>query len=143
MAKKSVEGQMDLFELFGSVEELEEKVKGVPELPEDKETNIAGTESEVTADVKTTKRSSDEVVMQKTFLSSTTKQTAVIAYLNYNKVYQKIWEGEPIIYQFEQSKDAVDYYVSQIAQFSEDKQIEVLKEQEALKEATVIPWVKE
>lgn len=143
MAKKSVEGQMDLFELFGSVEELEEKVKGVPELPEDKEPNIAGTESEVTADVKTTKRSSDEVVMQKTFLSSTTKQTAVIAYLNYNKVYQKIWEGEPIIYQFEQSKDAVDYYVSQIAQFSEDKQIEVLKEQEALKEATVIPWVKE
>lgn len=143
MAKKSVEGQMDLFELFGSVEELEENVKGVPELPEDTELNIAGTEPEAESDVKTTKRSSDEVVMQKTFLSSTTKQTAVIAYLNYNKVYQKIWEGEPIIYQFEQSKDAVDYYVSQMAQFSEDKQIEVLKEQEALKEATVIPWVKE
>ena len=33
MAKKSVEGQIDLFELFGSVEELEEKVKGVPEVP--------------------------------------------------------------------------------------------------------------
>lgn len=112
---------MDLFELFGSVEELEENVKGVPELSEEPE--IA--------------------VMQKTFRNKTTKQIAVIAYLNYNKVYQKIWDEEPVIYQFEQSKDAVDYYVNQMAQFLGDKQVELLKEQEALMEAALIPWVRE
>lgn len=120
MAKKSVEGQMDLFDLFGSVEELEEKVKGVP-----------------------AKLENQQAVMQKTFCNRVTKQTAVIAYLNYHKVYQKIWDEEPIVYQFEQSKDAVDYYVSQIGLFLDDKQIELLKEQETLMEAKVLPWTKE
>lgn len=123
---------MDLFELFGSVEELEENVKGVPELPE-----------EELATVKTAKLGNEQAVMQKTFCNKVTRQTAVIAYLNYSKVYQKIWDDEPVIYLFENSKDAVDYYVSQMAQFSEDKQVEVLKEQEALMEARLIPWVRE
>lgn len=120
MAKKSVEGQMDLFELFGSVEELEENVKGVPAKPD-----------------------SQQAVMQKTFRNRVTKQTAVIAYLNYNKVYRKIWDEEPVIYQFEQSKDAVDYYVGQIGQLFNDEQTEVLKEQEKLMEAKLLPWMKE
>ena len=127
MAKKSVEGQMDLFELFGSVEELEENVKGVPE--------------EVI--LKSVRVSDQQIVMQKTFRNRVTGETAVLAYLNYNKVYQKIWDKQPLIYQFEQSKDAVDYYVSQMEQFSENRQIEVLKEQAPLMEASVIPWTKE
>lgn len=111
---------MDLFELFGSVEELEENVKGVP-----------------------MKMECQQAVMQKTFRNRATKQMAVIAYLNYHKVYLKIWDEEPIVYQFEQSKDAVDYYVSQMAQFLDDRQIELLKEQEPLMEAKLLPWTKE
>lgn len=111
---------MDLFELFGSVEELEETVKGVP-----------------------AKLDSQQAVMQKTFRNRITNRTAVIAYLNYNKVYQKIWDEEPIVYQFEQSKDAVDYYVNQIGQFLDDNQIELLKEQEMLMEAKLLPWTKD
>lgn len=127
MAKKSVEGQMDLFELFSSVEELEEKVKGVPE-----EAILE------VADV-----SKQQVAMQKTFRNCETGEIAVIAYLNYNKVYQKLWNEAPIIYQFEKSKDAVDYYVSLMEQFSENRQMEVQKEQATLMEASVIPWTRE
>lgn len=151
MAKKSVEGQMDLFELFGSVEELEENVKGVPEvpetLPEEGEPETPAEEEEPSAASKSALKGkgafAEQIAMQKTFRNCTTKKTAVIAYLNYNKVYQKDWDEEPIIYRFEQSKDAVDYYVSQLEKFSEDKQVEVLKEQEPLMEASVIPWTKE
>ena len=89
------------------------------------------------------KSSACQVVMQKTFRNRTTGKTAVIAYLDYNKVYQKIWENEPLIYQFEQSKDAVDYYVSQMERFSEDKQIEIAEEQEPIMEASLTPWPKE
>lgn len=141
MAKKSVEGQMDLFELFGSVEELEENVKGVPELSEEE------VQSELVANEKissaTMKSENQQAVMQKTFRNRVTKQTAVIAYLDYNKVYQKLWDEEPIIYQFEQSKTAVDYYVGLIEQLFEDEQSEVLKEQEKLQEAKLLPWMKE
>ena len=147
---------MDLFELFGSVEELEEKVKGVPEVPEeapepqteqDTQPHTVGKTEQVdetkTVTVEGIKSSACQVVMQKTFRNRTTGKTAVIAYLDYNKIYQKIWEEEPLIYQFEQSKDAVDYYVSQMKRFSEDKQIEIVKEQAPIMEALSIPWVKE
>lgn len=156
MAKKSVEGQIDLFELFGSVEELEEKVKGVPEVPEgaiepqaeqDIQPHTANKTEQVdekkAVTVEMIKSSACQVVMQKTFRNRTTGKTAVIAYLDYNKVYQKIWENEPLIYQFEQSKDAVDYYVSQMERFSEDKQIEIAEEQEPIIEASLTPWPKE
>lgn len=140
MAKKNVEGQMDLFEIFGSVEELEENVKGVPELSEAEAPAEMFTKEKLSS--ATMKLENQQAVMQKTFRSRTTKQTAVIAYLNYNKVYQKIWDEEPVIYQFEQSKDAVDYYVGLIGQFFEDEQAEVLKAQETLQEAKVLPWMK-
>lgn len=141
MAKKSVEGQMDLFELFGSVEELEENVKGVPELAEEEVQSELVTNEKLSS--VTMKLGNQPAVMQKTFRNRVTKQTAVIAYLNYNKVYRKIWDEEPVIYQFEQSKAAVDYYVELIGQLFEDEHSEVLKEQEKLQEAKLLPWMKE
>lgn len=123
MAKKSVEGQMDLFELFGSVEELEEKVKSVPEtFPIQQPT---------------------APVMQRCFCSNGQKSTAVVAYLDYHMVYLKEWEKAPVIYQFEDSKAAVDFYVKQLGRFLSDKTVKLQKEQEPLTEAPVIPWTKE
>lgn len=116
MAKKNIAGQMELFELFGSVEELEEKVKGVPPTAP---------------------------VMQRCFCSSEKSSTAVIAYLDYNMVYLKDWENEPVIYQFEHAKDAVDFYVKQMEEFLRDKRVTVQKEQEPLMEASIVPWMAE
>ena len=61
MAKKNIEGQLDMFELFDSVEELEERIKGVPEPAEEKLEQEAPSNEE-----KRIPRGSP--VMQKTFV---------------------------------------------------------------------------
>lgn len=127
MAKKGIEGQLDMFELFDSVEELEERIKGVPEPVENE---LAIERSAVW------QPSGRKPVMQKTFLRG--DMTATVAYLDYNMVYVAGWEDEPVLWQFEQSKDAVGFYVEQIEAFAAEKQVRVSKEQEALREVHTI-----
>lgn len=122
MAGKNVKGQLDMFELFGSVEELEENVKGTPELlPE----------------------APGHPVMLRCFTSKEKENTAVVAYLDYNRVYIKDWDREPVIYQFESSKEAVDFYVDRMERYQSGKQVRIKKEAEALKRASVIKWTGE
>lgn len=141
MAKKNIEGQMDMFELFGSVEELEENVKGVPEPREEAERQKEPEPMEETA--QQPGKMTGTPVMQRCFCSKERMGTAVVAYLDYNMVYLKDWEGGPVIYQFGQSKDAVDFYVEQMERFSDDKRTVVQEAREALEEAPVIRWTKE
>lgn len=115
---------MELFELFGSVEELEVNVKGVPE-PEK--------ELEECADP----------VMQRTFRKQGQRGSATIAYLDYNRVYLKDWEMPPVIYQFDGTKDAVDFYVEEMQHFLSDKKVRVQKEPEELAKASVRKWTGE
>lgn len=63
MAGKNVEGQLELFSLFDSVEELEQKIKG------------AGL-----------KEVQGEPVMEQCYRHRDTGETAVAAYLDYNRV---------------------------------------------------------
>lgn len=149
MAKKSIEGQLDMFELFDSVEELEERIKGVPEPvgeepePEaplkEKETGQEALPKEPEAEAEGSvvwQPSGRKPVMQKTFLRG--DMTATVAYLDYNMIYVSDWESEPILRQFEQSKDAVGFYVEQLEAFAAEKQVRVSEEQEALREAHMI-----
>ena len=155
MAKKSVEGQLDLFELFSSVEELEESVKGVPE-PEDELEVEAEPEETVELKPETGDAAKSDVtsveqriqaegtpVMQRSFRNVETEESAVVAYLNYNMVYLKDWQGEPIIYSFDSSKDAVDFYVGQMERLSGNKKVEIQKEQCPLEQAVVQKWTGE
>lgn len=119
MARKSVEGQLDLFELFSSVEELEESVKGVQWQPD------------------------GAIVMRRSFRNMETEETAVIAYLNYNMVYLKDWQRDPVIYEFDNSKDAVDFYVGQMESLSGNKKVKVQKEQCPLEQAVRKKWTGE
>ena len=65
MAGKNVEGQLELFSLFDSVEELEQKIKG------------AGL-----------KEVQGEPVMEQCYRHRDTGETAVAAYLDYNRVWR-------------------------------------------------------
>ena len=162
MAKKSVEGQLDLFELFSSVEELEESVKGVPELEdgldgeaeleeEAKQEEEAESEEEPMAAVSSEpSRISGEQrqpegtpVMQRSFRNTETDASTVIAYLTYNMVYLKDWQSEPVIYEFDSSKDAVDFYVGQMERLSGDKKVKAQKEQCPLEKAVRKKWTGE
>ena len=147
MAKKSVEGQLDLFELFSSVEELEESVKGVPEPEEELEVEA---EPEAGDAAKRDVTSAEQriqaegtPVMQRSFRNVETEESVVVAYLNYNMVYLKDWQGEPIIYSFDSSKDAVDFYVGQMERLSGNKKVEIQKEQCPLEQAVVQKWTGE
>lgn len=147
MAKKSVEGQLDLFELFSSVEELEESVKGVPEPEEELEVEA---EPEAGDAAKRDVTSAEQriqaegtPVMQRSFRNVETEESVVVAYLNYNMVYLKDWQGEPIIYSFDSSKDAVDFYVGQMERLSGNKKVEIQKEQCPLEQAVMQKWTGE
>ena len=147
MAKKSVEGQLDLFELFSSVEELEESVTGVPEPEEELEVEA---EPEAGDAAKRDVTSAEQriqaegtPVMQRSFRNVETEESAVVAYLNYNMVYLKDWQGDPIIYSFDSSKDAVDFYVGQMERLSGNKKVEIQKEQCPLEQAVVQKWTGE
>lgn len=147
MAKKSVEGQLDLFELFSSVEELEESVKGVPEPEEELEVEA---EPEAGDAAKRDVTSAEQriqaegtPVMQRSFRNVETEESAVVAYLNYNMVYLKDWQGDPIIYSFDSSKDAVDFYVGQMERLSGNKKVEIQKEQCPLEQAVMQKWTGE
>lgn len=72
MAGKNVEGQLELFSLFDSVEELEQKIKG------------AGL-----------KEVQGEPVMEQCYRHRDTGETAVAAYLDYNRVYVADWGRKP------------------------------------------------
>lgn len=158
MAKKNIEGQLDMFELFGSVEELEEQVKGVPEArekqavleaekaqdvpeaEEEKEQNVPEAEWEVVAEV-IGSEVPETPVMQRCFSCKEHQGLACIAYLDYHKVYIKLWEQEPVIYQFASTGEAVDFYVKQLELFRGDKKVKLAKETEALQEAPVKKWM--
>ena len=85
MAGKNVEGQLELFSLFDSVEELEQKIKG------------AGL-----------KEVQGEPVMEQCYRHRDTGETAVAAYLDYNRVYVADWGRKPLLYQFDSTKEAVE-----------------------------------
>ena len=124
MVKKQIEGQIDLFELFDSVEEFEEKIKRVPQ-------------------PRGVLMKTGMPVMKKGFYDAARDESVVIAYLDYNKVYLKEWERPPVVYQFEQSKDAVNYYVELIERFMGDKNLQMCTEPAVQPEAIVLPWVEE
>ena len=75
MAGKNVEGQLELFSLFDSVEELEQKIKG------------AGL-----------KEVQGEPVMEQCYRHRDTGETAVAAYLDYNRVYVADWGRKPLLH---------------------------------------------
>lgn len=145
MAKKSIEGQLDMFELFDSVEELEERIKGVSE-PAEEETvvecvpetgkPVGAPEMQASATAEKRRIPRGSPVMQKTFVIE--DAAATVAYLDYNMVYVAGWEDEPQLWQFEQSKGAVNFYMEQMERISEKEGVRMRQEQEPIREARVI-----
>ena len=123
MAKKNIEGQLDMFELFSSVEELEQSVKAVPELPEEEQI------------VPFKVPQPGEPVMEKCFAHSCDQKPAVVAYIDYNMVYIRDWKKKPVIHAFSNSKDAVNYYMEQIEHYTSQEGIRVLPERLPLEKA--------
>ena len=117
MAGKNVEGQLELFSLFDSVEELEQKIKG------------AGL-----------KEVQGEPVMEQCYRHRDTGETAVAAYLDYNRVYVADWGRKPLLYQFDSTKEAVGYYADWLDRHASDEAAVAAELPEALQKAAAVRW---
>ena len=68
--------------------------------------------------------------MQKTFLNPEDDDFAMIAYIDYNKVYIREWNSPAALYTFEESKKAVDFYIDKLTKIKAAGMAEETTEQE-------------
>jgi len=143
MARRTMTGQLNMFDFFSSLDEVEvgevEMISFGPNFGEEsetinepevvKETSPEVIEELVVEDAKevevppveeievpqNTRSSNEQVAMSRTYKIGGT--TLEIAYINYNKVRITRGGETPEIKVFESSKEAVDYYVEKMQEF--------------------------
>lgn len=113
-------GQLNMFDFFHSIDESEtgevEMVSLMPNFEEEAEPKVEPEPESVTKEepvraIKTTQVSAknDTVVMTRTY--EVDGEQVEVSYLNYNKVRVVKGNAVPIIHEFDNSKEAVDFYV--------------------------------
>lgn len=142
MARRSVTGQLNMFDLLGSldagapgevemvslvpdfdeepeqamVEEEPEVVESAPEIEEEPEIVEPAPEVEEEPEVKEVR---ENVAMSRSYERD--GQRIEIAYINYNKVRITKGNDTPIVKEFASTKEAVDYYVEQMQELEADE----------------------
>ena len=151
MARKGLTGQLNMFDLFKSMEDIPMgEVQMVSLMPEDEPEVMAEPEEVAEPEVVTEPEEVAEplvmeepalveetprtVVMEKTVVSTGNDKPAMcrqyvidgqqleIAYINYNKVRITREGQEPEIHIFESSKEAVDYYVQKMQELEPEEE---------------------
>lgn len=123
MARRSLTGQLNMFDFFSSEEGETGEVEMISFGPNFDEEEI-GPETEIVIEPvvqeeieesQITRNSDEQVAMSRTYKVEGT--TLEIAYINYNKV--RITRGNeiPQIQVFASSKEAVDYYVEKMQEY--------------------------
>lgn len=134
MARRSLTGQLNMFDFFSSEEgetgevemisfgpnfdeesEVEETKTDEEEIEPEMEVVIEPVVQEEIEESQITRKSDEQVAMSRTYKVEGT--TLEIAYINYNKV--RITRGNEIsqIQVFASSKEAVDYYVEKMQEY--------------------------
>ena len=117
MSKKSLSGQLNIFEYFRDLENASAKgetemVSLMPQsipVPEAK----AKPEAESESEPEISKIDASQIAMHKCRTDSSGKVISEITYVNYNKVIL-FKEGVTREFQFDNSKEAVDFYVDEL-----------------------------
>ncbi len=136
MARRSMTGQLNMFDLFNSMDPIEpgevEMVSLVPDFEEEPLLVVipeatAEPEVEELPEVEEEKllvrneQTEENVAMSRSYVLSGKK--IEIAYINYNKVRITRGDEAPIIKEFASTKEAVDYYVEQMQELVEDEEV--------------------
>ena len=145
MARRGLTGQLNMFDLFQSLEDGApgevEMVSLVPEYEEEPEEEEVPTVIEISEVEDIPKEEeiqemeelpkmeepqvaevvpvAEKVAMSRSYVIDGEK--IEIAYINYNKVRITKGMDAPLIKEFASSKDAVDYYVEQMQEYEEDE----------------------
>ncbi len=117
MARRSMAGQLNMFDFWDNLVQPEDgtEVQMVSLIPEEEPKQESGEETEQEAVVAQKATLSEAApVMQKQVLNPDGSIKAEVAYYNYNKVCVKS-ENEPTEWrEFDNSKEAVDYYIEEM-----------------------------
>ena len=125
MARRSMTGQLNMFDLLYAPEEETlgevEMVSLVPEFEEEPKCEEIPEVEEVpeVEEISINEQSSEKVAMSRSYVISGVR--IEIAYINYNKVRIIKGADAPIIKEFASSKEAVDYYVEQMQEYEVDE----------------------
>ena len=145
MARRGLTGQLNMFDLYNSLEagevemvslvpDFEEEPEDVeepevmeePEVveePEVEETLVVAEEPVIVEEVEEEKpqlfHEDEKVAMSRSYIVD--GERIEIAYINYNKVRITKGEGVPVVKTFESTKEAVDYYVEQMQELERDE----------------------
>ena len=139
MARRTVTGQLNMFDFFSSMEgeagevemvslmpnfEDEPKVKKESKVEDEPEVKVEleiETEPEVLIKSQIEKtENKEQVAMSRTY--EVDGETLEIAYINYNKVRITRGKNESEMHVFETSKEAVDYYVERMQELESDEE---------------------
>ena len=120
MARRSVVGQLNMFDFWDNLTPPEDggQVQMVSLIPEDADiheetaTPNASEEAEVSEETEEPER--NQPVMHKEVLNEDGTIKAEVSYYNYNKVFVKRPNEEPEWRLFDNSKDAVDFYIDEM-----------------------------
>lgn len=141
MARKQVNGQLDLFAYINSIQTTEhfgdmEMVSLMPEdveetaiaQPDDSDSQPEIIEEEFQIDISPSavynekEENTSDLVMAKYFVSQNNEE-AFVEYRNYNRVIIRSIGEEVKEYHFDSSKEAVDFYVNIMYHFLDDKNL--------------------
>ena len=150
MARKGLTGQLNMFDLFKSMEDIPMgEVQMVSLMPEDEQEEVVLAEPEIVEEEPSVEEISVEEIPVEEILVEEKNYPVVkmperiatendkpamcrqymidgkqveIAYINYNKVRITKEGQKPEIHEFETSKDAVDYYVQKMHEFEPDEE---------------------
>jgi hypothetical protein len=147
--KNSVEGQLDIFEAMNraaaAVDRMMEEDKKTGKEKKGKEKKaeksvcselessieVAGeAEKKSVKKVEIIRGASMHASLQKTFINTVTDDFAVVAYIDYNMVYYKDWNAPASLRKFNNSKEAVDYYMEQLGRIQATEDARVTEENE-------------
>lgn len=141
----SVEGQMDIFEAMNraaaAVELMEaeerNKKKKKPAISAGADKKAEKEKSERVAGRTTIKLAKDKIAaddmkasMQRSFVNPLDDDFATVAYIDYYKVYYRLWNSPAVMKRFDDSKSAVLYYLEQLRRIRELEGIEETTEHE-------------
>ena len=115
MARRGMTGQLNMFDLFQSLEDAAPgEVEMVSLMPD-------FTEPEIVEELEVfhTREENRKVAMSRSYVVNGKK--IEIAYINYNKVCITREGENPILKEFASTIEAVDYYVEQMKEFEQDE----------------------
>ncbi len=133
MTKKSLSGQLNMFDFLKELDALDlhgevEMVSLMPQisddLPQENVLKEKAFEDDVPKEILVSKTVDipEGAVMSRCYKN--TLGEAMIAYLDYNKVYVKMPQESAFVHQFSNSKEAVDFYIEKITALSKVSGIE-------------------